>query len=1490
MKIGDYLMKSVKNGNYSLSCVILQVYQVIAQEKQLADRLIAQSAQQTLFLAWGTAEENQNPGYSLFLREMIYTYSQLFEYEYHRSKLAMIIPRLFRIFLVESHSMYLRILAIELIIKSVTPATSTVSSISSKTLPSYSATIENTLLSILPQLHKIGDYRLQTLVLKLTHLLFVSSTESSDLSSLNLQHKQFQAEVKKVLIEMVNDSSLVDAFSLMQTDSLEKDIASFLNILNTHPSLAEERNIFLFHSVLVFPRKSFGGVEVTMGKYSITLSFPTRRDSLQHGCTIERKRQMKKCVADEKRRKVLIWLKERRYPPQIVSLFLRGSADDGEGDDEEDVGEEEKEGGARAGTASGNASGERRKEEAEEKAKRRNTSESVEKKMEDEGNCLLIEFVRKSEFGLFVQRVMPMWKAMDDVKVTTKEEEEEEEEEGEEGEEEKGAMKGKNKPSSSFDKSSRTSKPKKSAAAILQTVMSQAFKTKQVQTVPKLSQQENDKENERVNEKETENEKENENEEEFQSTQSLMMQQSQLDTQFSSSFSSFASPLPSSSSQPTTGTDAALSVLPSSLHLPFPQSLNRPHLRVKVSKASSLEFLPPHTEFPLPPLPPPPPSPSHLSLDSFNSSSASQLNRSSAQLPFILPSYPPQSPSFLSLSSLHSQFSLSSADSSSLSSSSLNSLSQEIDHYNELSRMEQEGANYGRNDKEDVNNQTGIRKFEGAKGDKEEEYDEEEEEEEDDDDDDAASTSIQVNILKDEPTTKQSAALPASLSQRFAQLNTLSQQFQPKQPVIVPRTQTSMNSGSASFKSVKSVAKGMNADYSRQKGQTRQERQGKEEEKEEQPRFSRRKKKEMLPNKTAEKDKNDISNEKIEKRNEKEELSEEGEKERREFARSDKDDKESEDKEIDISNEKSNNYTSSIDKLAVHSETQHENEETSTDQKPSTHFNSSFLPAPPSSPPISSVSAFSSVKQSVAVASTFSQTPSFEPRRPVLRAFEPKQDEIKRENRENEKSSDNGKEEEEEEEEEERNKIQKRKYAKKRQQKEKVEEEQEEKKNEEKGLDEVESQKSKRPRGRPKGSSKANVNVKEKENAKSKAKAKTKAKAQSKRKPYSLKSTVSTRNHSNNGSEESDEAKKEEEDDDNEEESKQKIKERKSKKLSENDYLKGSVSKTANQKSKEKTDMNSELGERLHPILLVPKRKRPRMKEVVLVPPGVDDSFDDDFSPSEAKNKRKKDQKTKNAKKEETESEEEEERSRKRLRVEKQAPKVSIALLVQGDREFVQKEEAKMKLKDKVKKKDKEKDKEKDKKKKGKKEKENEMNASSAENEPSDAEEGEEKMKDGLNEEETLHESKKSNMTTPLGRVTRRIDELSEAQLRATPPLSLSPHPSQLSAFDSSHLHSPIIPSLQSAFTHQKSLHSSQLTSSSINSSHTLHTKQNAVVPFDKSIELHGGPEIPVSESLIKQFQTSMENIEKALTYAQQTFLFEKEKMSKLFHFFSFDE
>ncbi|KAK2957648.1 hypothetical protein BLNAU_7303 [Blattamonas nauphoetae] len=126
----------------------------------------------------------------------------------------------------------------------------------------------------LQNINKLGDWRLQITVTKLCFLL------GSLISTVHTQ-------LRRSLSKLSNDKLLMDAFSTIQLQTLDRDAQSFVASVNTHPALASTRNVFLYTVVATFPRRTFGKASISCSLHSISLSFPSYRDSYAFGCTVE---------------------------------------------------------------------------------------------------------------------------------------------------------------------------------------------------------------------------------------------------------------------------------------------------------------------------------------------------------------------------------------------------------------------------------------------------------------------------------------------------------------------------------------------------------------------------------------------------------------------------------------------------------------------------------------------------------------------------------------------------------------------------------------------------------------------------------------------------------------------------------------------------------------------------------------------------------------------------------------------------------------------------------------------------------------------------------------------------------------------------------------------------------------------------------------------------------------------------------------------------
>lgn len=73
--------------------------------------LFSESVLQTIYLCWNKAEEKQADGFDSLVEEILYTLERLLEPPQYRSQAGIVFPRLFRIVLMESHPVSIRLKA-----------------------------------------------------------------------------------------------------------------------------------------------------------------------------------------------------------------------------------------------------------------------------------------------------------------------------------------------------------------------------------------------------------------------------------------------------------------------------------------------------------------------------------------------------------------------------------------------------------------------------------------------------------------------------------------------------------------------------------------------------------------------------------------------------------------------------------------------------------------------------------------------------------------------------------------------------------------------------------------------------------------------------------------------------------------------------------------------------------------------------------------------------------------------------------------------------------------------------------------------------------------------------------------------------------------------------------------------------------------------------------------------------------------------------------
>ncbi|KAA6402383.1 MAG: hypothetical protein EZS28_002084 [Streblomastix strix] len=222
--------------------------------------------------AWITAERNTRAGFIPLLREILNTCILFFDCKTIRNQMMNYFPHLLLLTISDSKPINIRIQAASIVIKALNLSSDT-----------YSIHIPIGGIEIIQQmfnqLHTLGDYRLQQNVVKIGFLTAVTQ---------QLPGTDIAAQLRSQLINMTGDRSTADVFALMQNESISKDALNVCNSINTHTNLDISKNIFLIRGIVSFPRRSFCNADVTFCKHSISFSFPTRRDALQYGCTVER--------------------------------------------------------------------------------------------------------------------------------------------------------------------------------------------------------------------------------------------------------------------------------------------------------------------------------------------------------------------------------------------------------------------------------------------------------------------------------------------------------------------------------------------------------------------------------------------------------------------------------------------------------------------------------------------------------------------------------------------------------------------------------------------------------------------------------------------------------------------------------------------------------------------------------------------------------------------------------------------------------------------------------------------------------------------------------------------------------------------------------------------------------------------------------------------------------------------------------------------------
>ena len=103
--------KSIKANNYTFAKRILQVYQILSGKQEFLEMLHSESVLQTIYLCWNKAEEKQAEGFESLVEEILLTVEQLLENPQYRTRAGILFPRLFRIVIMESHTIPTRLKA-----------------------------------------------------------------------------------------------------------------------------------------------------------------------------------------------------------------------------------------------------------------------------------------------------------------------------------------------------------------------------------------------------------------------------------------------------------------------------------------------------------------------------------------------------------------------------------------------------------------------------------------------------------------------------------------------------------------------------------------------------------------------------------------------------------------------------------------------------------------------------------------------------------------------------------------------------------------------------------------------------------------------------------------------------------------------------------------------------------------------------------------------------------------------------------------------------------------------------------------------------------------------------------------------------------------------------------------------------------------------------------------------------------------------------------